>query len=150
MTKKIGFGSRYYESFKILKDEILNRNIFELVHNEDKDTYSLPFLYENYQNKLDVESISNSTIGLIKKYFKDNLFNEAEIELLMSNLMPYIENYGAETIDRLSRQVDYLNRTTSETNRQIEFNKTIFYLIGRDFVFTPNVHMLVVGGNLHF
>lgn len=129
MAKKIGFGSRYYESFRILKDEILDRNVFEFIHNEDKNTYSLPFLYENYQNKLDVESISSSTIGLIKRYFKDNLFNDAEIELLMSNLMPYIENYGNETIARLSRQVDYLNRTTSETTLKMEFNKTIDSLL---------------------
>lgn len=129
MTKTIGFGSRYYEPLSILKNEILDRNVFELVYNADKDSYSSPFLYEDYKNALDVETISISTIDLIRKYFSDNLFNDEETELIMSNLMPSIENYGKATIDRLSRQVEYLNRTSNEKNWQIEFNKTIDSLL---------------------
>ena len=67
MINKIGFGSRYYEPFRILKAKLASQNVFKLIYNEDKETYSLPYLYGNYKNELEAGEIASQIIKSIKK-----------------------------------------------------------------------------------
>lgn len=126
MIDKIGFGSRYYEPFRILKAKLASQNVFKLVHNEDKDTYSLPYLYENYKNELETDEIASHIIKSIKKYIGDNLFSSDEKKLLLTELQPYVKNYGNDTINRLSNLIISKTKDIQDHSAIIsEYKKTI-------------------------
>ena len=85
-TSKIGFASRYYEPLRYLKAQLDSTKAFKLIHNSDKDTYSLPYLYTNYKDELNPTLISTRIIKSIKQYLEDNLFNTEEKKLLLIKL----------------------------------------------------------------
>lgn len=120
---KIGFSSRYYEPLERLKLMLDSQNVFKLIHNEEKGTYSLPYLYENYKNELDSEVISNGIVQAIRKYFENNLFNSEEKQVILSNLQPYIEKFGNNTINHLIFRIDRSEGKYSELIS--EYEKTI-------------------------
>ena len=104
-TGKIGFASRYYEPLRFLKAQLDSNKVFRLIHNADKNTYSLPYLYENYRNQLNPTQISTTIIKSIKRHLDDNLFNIEEKKLLLTELTPHIENFGSDTITRLTDRI---------------------------------------------
>src|SRR5690606_24634463 len=65
IKSKIGFSSRYYEPFRILQAKVASQSVFKLIHNSEKGTYSLPYLYAGYKNELEPVSISNNIIQSI-------------------------------------------------------------------------------------
>ena len=129
MKNKIEFGSRYYEPFKILGAKLESKNIFKLIHNEDKDTYSLPYLYENYKNELEPYEIANRLIKSIKKYLEENLYSSDEKKLLLTELEPYIENYGNDTVHSLTNRINNASKDSQNHSEIIsEYEKTIMSL----------------------
>ena len=58
-NSKIGFSSSYYESLMELKRKLAAQNAFKLVHNSEKDTYQMPYLYQGYKNELNPIAIAN-------------------------------------------------------------------------------------------
>ncbi|WKL47954.1 hypothetical protein Q1W71_23775 [Flavobacterium pectinovorum] len=124
-NSKIGFSSRYYEPFKILKAKVASKNIFKLVYNEDKNTYSFPYLYENYKNELEPISISNKIIKSIKQYLDDNLFTREEKKLLLTELLPYVVIFGNDTINTLNKRIDLIRKYEEDLQMIFEYEKTI-------------------------
>jgi len=120
---KIGYSSRYYEPLQQLKLMFDSQNVFKLIHNEEKGTYSLPYLYENYKNELEPEVISTGIVQAIRKYFESNLFSSEEKQVILSNLQPYIENFGNNTINHLIFRIDRAEEKYSELIS--EYEKTI-------------------------
>lgn len=139
-NSKIGVSSRYYEPFRILKAKVASQNVFKLVHNEDKGTYSLPYLYGNYKNDLEPVSISNKIIKSIKQYLDDNLFSLDEKKLLLSELMPYVSTFGDDTINSLTNRIgltdekDKYSQIISEYEKTIKSLKQINEIINNEFV----------------
>lgn len=74
VKSKIGFSSRYYESFRLLRAKVDSQNVFKLIHNSEKDTYSLAYLYAGYKNDLEPVSISNNIIQSIEMQKRKNFF----------------------------------------------------------------------------
>lgn len=109
----IGFSSRYYEPLKVLHAKLDGIAVLNLIYNSEKETYSLPYLYENYKNEVNSKTSAQRIINSIKFYFKENLFNEKEVDLLLKELEPDIINYGERTI----------NSMKSRRELAIEFNK---------------------------
>jgi hypothetical protein len=126
--KRINFSSRYYEPFQILLKKLSSHNLFRLIHNSDKDTYSLPYLYGNYTNELDPTAIRNKTVKSIENYFNDNLFNKDEKELLLGELKPYLKNFGIETIASLESRMQTFSDETGENKLFLEYEKTVIAL----------------------
>lgn len=128
IKSKIGFSSRYYEPFRLLRAKVASQNVFKLIHNSEKGTYSLPYLYAGYKNELEPVSISKNIIQSIKKYFDDNLFNAEEKKLLLTELMPYIESFGDDTIKSLSNRIGLTNNKEEHAEIISEYEKTIISL----------------------
>ena len=103
---KIGFSSRYYEPFRLLKAKVASQNVFRLIHNEEKGTYSMPYLYANYKNELEPEVISRKIIKSVRQYLDDNLFSPDEKKLLLSELQPCVEIFGNDTINTLTNRIN--------------------------------------------
>ncbi len=99
-------------------------NAFKLVYNEDKNTYSLPYLYGEYKNDIEPITLSNKIIGSIKKFLTDNLYSREEIKLLLSHLMPKLNKYGYKTIEYLEKNVkrmdNFLERDIKPPNNKID------------------------------
>lgn len=125
IKSKIGFSSRYYEPFRLLKSKVTSQNIFKLIYNSDKDTYSLPYLYAGYRNEIESIPVSNKIIQSIQQYFEDNLFSAEEKKFLLSELMPYIENFGAETIESLANRIFLAGNQKEHAEIISEYEKTI-------------------------
>lgn len=123
-NSKISFSSRYYEPLRILKAKVASQNVFKLIYNSDKNTYSLPYLYENYKNELDPIIISTSIIESIKQYLGDNLFSPEEKKLLFSELKPDIENFGSDTTTRLT---DWIKLAEELEGREKHFQRISEY-----------------------
>ena len=122
---KIGFSSRYYEPYRILKANLASQNVFKLVHNEDKGTYSLPYLYGNYKNELEPVSIASKLIKTVIKYLDDNLFSLDEKKLIVSELMPYVADFGKDTINSLNNRISLLDGSEKHSQITKEYEKTI-------------------------
>lgn len=125
MYSNISYSSRYYQPFSALKSKLDDFHLFKLVHNDDKDTYSLPYLYGNYKNDLEPIPLGENIISSIKKYLNDNLFNAEEQKLLMDELTPYIENFGSKTIASLEKKIAMAGDETEHKDLVEEFKKTI-------------------------
>ncbi|HXD92124.1 MAG TPA: toll/interleukin-1 receptor domain-containing protein [Bacteroidia bacterium] len=122
---KIGFSSRYYEPFRILKTKVASQNVFKLIRNEEKNIYSMPYLYGGYKNELEPVSISIKIIKSVKQYLDDNLFSLDEKKLLLSELTPYVEDFGNDTIKRLTNRIDLTERKEEHSQIISEYKKTI-------------------------
>lgn len=125
IKSRIGFSSRYYEPFKLLKSKVTSQNIFKLIYNSDKDTYSLPYLYAGYRNEIKSISVSNKIIQSIQQYFEDNLFSAEEKNFLLSELKPYIENFGVDTIESLANRIVLAGNQKEHAEIISEYEKTI-------------------------
>jgi hypothetical protein len=131
MTKvtksKIGFSSRYYEPLRILKSKVASHNVFKLVYNEDKDTYSLPYLYGNYKHELEPISLSANIVNSVKQYLEYNLFSLEEKKLLLSELMPHVKSFGHDTINSLTNRINLSSDKSRLSNADhiAELEKTI-------------------------
>ena len=88
---KIGFTSKYYDALEILKKYVDGISLFPKIYNEDKGTYSYAFNYANYKNTIDSSKECEARLNLIKKYLSENLYSKKEVELLLNNLILYIE-----------------------------------------------------------
>jgi hypothetical protein len=115
-NSKIGFSSRYYEPFRALKNKVASQNVFKLVHNEDKDTYHLPYLYNNYKHELEPVTLSTKIVNSVKQYLEDNLFSFEEKKLLLSELMPYINSFGQDTINSLTNRINLTSDESKAAN----------------------------------
>jgi hypothetical protein len=124
-NSKIGFSSRYYEPFRILKAKVASQNVFKLVHNEDKGTYSFPYLYGNYKNELEPVSIASKLFKSVQQYLDDNLFSLDEKKLLVSELMPYVANFGNDTINSLNNRISLTDDREKHSQIISEYEKTI-------------------------
>ncbi len=127
-NSKIGFSSRYYEPLRILKAKVASQNVFKLVNNSDKDTYSFPYLYANYKNQLEPISISRKIIKGIRQYLEDNLFTPEETNLLLSELKPHIADFGSDTIKSLTNRIDSADKLEGREKYSeviAEYEKTI-------------------------
>ena len=124
-NRKIGFSSRYYEPFMVLKRKLAAQNVFKLVHNSDKDTYHMPYLYEGYKNELDPSAIANQIRLSVKNYLSDNLFSEEERNLLMSELRPSIESFGEDIIKSLTERINLTEDKDQHAEIISEYEKTI-------------------------
>jgi hypothetical protein len=125
---KIGFRSRYYEPFTALLACLNLEGYFKLVYNEDKRTYSIPYLYEGYKNELDTIKVSENIIKQIKSYLEDNLFTSNERQLLLTELAPYIEKLGSSTVKSLNNKIDIATRfgdAAKDKNTILEYQSTI-------------------------
>lgn len=122
---KIGFSSRYYEPLRFLLGAISSRKAFQLIHNSDKDTYHMPYLYANYKTEINPSSVSEKITKSVQQYLKDNLFNNEERELLLTELKPHIENFGADTIVGLNSRIEATQDKNKYAEEISEYNKTI-------------------------
>ena len=124
--ERISFSSRYYAPFNVLKDKLDALKFFNLVYNDDKNTYSLPYLYGNYKNELEPISISNKVISSITEFLDENLFSLEEKKLLLSELIPYATNLGAKTIDSLTKKLtNFEGASEKQKEYLIECEKTV-------------------------
>lgn len=124
-NSKIGFSSRYYEPLMALKRKLAAQNAFKLVHNSEKDTYHMPYLYQGYKNELDPIAIANQ-IGLsVKQYLSDNLFSEEERNLLMTELGPSIKSFGEDIINSLTIRINLTEDKEQHAEIISEYEKTI-------------------------
>jgi hypothetical protein len=123
---KINFSSRYYDAFQILKNKVDSTNYFRLIHNEDKETYSLPYLYGNYKNEIEPITTSNRIIESIQNYFSSNLYNKDEIKLLLTELIPFSKLFGNNSIDSLKTRIEFAQKDSQDYSVYInECEKTI-------------------------
>jgi hypothetical protein len=120
---KINFSSRYYDAFQALKNKVDSINYFRLIHNEDKGTYSLPYLYGNYKNELEPITTSTIIIDSIQNYFSSNLYSKDEIKLLLSELIPFSNSFGNNSVNSLKIRIEFAQKNHSEYI--IECEKTI-------------------------
>jgi|GEM_PF-315954 len=125
---KIGYNSRYYEPFRILRTKVDAVHLFKLIYNEDKNTSSLSYLHNSYTNEFEPVSISKKIITSIRQYLKDNLFSIDEQKLLITELKPFIENFGVETIEQLSKKVNLIGEKEEYLQLKSEYEKTIISL----------------------
>ncbi len=105
-----------------------SHKVFKLTHNEEKGTYSLPYLYASYKCELDPNAIANSLIRSITNYLSENLFNADEKELLLSELQPSIENFGNDTIAFLTKRMEAFDNEVDDSQLVAEYEKTILSL----------------------
>lgn len=84
-------SSRYYEPFQSLSKMVSPWSVFELVYNEDKETYHLPYLYGGYEDKLNPIAKSSSVIEKIENYLDANLFTNEERKILVKELISVVE-----------------------------------------------------------
>src|SRR5690606_5343523 len=70
----------------------------------------------------------NNIIQSIKKYFDDNLFNAEEKKLLLTELIPYIESFGDDTIKSLNNRISLTNKKEEHAEIISEYEKTIVSL----------------------
>jgi hypothetical protein len=103
---KIGFSSRYFEPLNILKSKVDAVRLFDLIHNEDKDTYSLPYLYGNYKNTIVTIPTASQIADSVKKYMHDNLFTQEEIKLLLGDLMSAVHGFGECSVNSLDNRIE--------------------------------------------
>jgi len=103
---KIGFSSRFYEPLRILKGRVDADHLFKPVYNEDKETYSSPYLYGNYRNDIEPVTASGKIVNSVRNYFTENLYNKDEIKLLLADLMPSVTNFGERIINYLTGRID--------------------------------------------
>jgi hypothetical protein len=124
MNQFVNPSSRYYDPLLVLNEYLDESNAFKLVYNEDKNTYSLPYLYGEYKNDIEPITLSNKIIGSIKKFLTDNLYSREEIKLLLSHLMPKLNKYGYKTIEYLEKNVkrmdNFLERDIKPPNNKID------------------------------
>jgi hypothetical protein len=122
---KIGFSSRYYEPLMALKRKLAAQNVFQLIHNSEKDTYHMPYLYDGYKNELDPITIANQIVLSIKQYLNDNLFSKEERNLLITELRPSIESFGEDIINSLTKRINFTNDNEQNSEIISEYEKTI-------------------------
>lgn len=141
--ERIGFSSRYYQPFCVLRNKLDALKFFNLVYNDDKNTYSLPYLYGNYKNELEPILITNEVISSINLYFDENLFSNKEKELLLSELIPYAKSFGEKTIDSLSKKLtNYIDATEKHKKYLIECEKTVSCLKQISNILVSRLHEL--------
>lgn len=109
----------------MLKRKLAAQNVFKLVHNSEKDTYHMPYLYHGYKNELDPIAIANQIGQSVKQYLSDNLFSEEERNLLMTELRPSIESFGEDIINSLTRRINLSEDLEPHTEIISEYEKTI-------------------------
>lgn len=126
----IGFSSRYYEPLQILRKKLDGVTALPLVYNSEKDTFSLPYLYENYKNEIEPEKTSRQIIQSLKGFFRENLFNEKEMNLILKELEPEIVNYGEKLIISMKNHRDLaLEHNKSEIAKELQNTIDAFYKI---------------------
>ena len=94
---KIEPTNRYVNTFHLLRNTISVNNLFMQEYNKDKQYY-----YYNYRKpKTTLQSPlseSKNIIQSVSNYFDKNLFSQQERELLLYNLIPYIETFGKDAM----------------------------------------------------
>ncbi|MBX9891360.1 MAG: hypothetical protein K2Y12_03450 [Chitinophagaceae bacterium] len=111
-----------------------------MVRNEEKGTYSLPYLYKNYKNELEPVSVASKLVESVRQYLDDNLFSLDEKKLLLLELMPYIENFGNDTINSLNKWIGLAadrekhSQIVTECEKTIKSLKHINEIINNEFI----------------
>lgn len=123
---RIKFSSRYYNPLMILVSKVSSDKVFKLHYNEDKETFSFPYLYKDYKSDILPILKANQIMSSVKSYLEENLYNIEEKKLLITELFPYIENFGNKTIVFLTSQTEKINIEDEEHFNYIkECKKTI-------------------------
>lgn len=114
--------SKYYRILQSLKNIVDSDKAFNPVYNEDKQSYHLPYLFENYKNEINPGIIISEIYEGIKKVLADNLFKPTEILLLIEDLMPSIYDYGKKSKSELGFKCAKIRSDSPIYN---EYSKTI-------------------------
>jgi hypothetical protein len=122
---RIGMSSRYFEPFRILRAKISSESVFKLVYNLEKNNFHMPYLYGGYKCVLEPLPISTKIINSIKEYLDDNLFDNEERKLLLTELRPFIEKFGEDTTARLTERINLATETSWYVDDVLEYRKTI-------------------------
>jgi len=102
----IGFSSRYYEPFQVLRNMLDADGYLETHYNEDKQSSSFRYLYGSYQNNLEPVSLSRQITTRAIAYLRDNLFRPDEIKLLIQELLPVAQLFGERAINAMEGWAD--------------------------------------------
>lgn len=111
---KISYSSRYYDALQTLKSKLNSVNYFKLIRNEEKGTYSLPYLYEDYKNEIEPITVSNRIIVNIQEYFSSNLYSNEEIKLFLIELIPFLKLFGNDSIEFLEGRLKFYENQKPE------------------------------------
>ncbi len=85
----------------------------------------MPYLYANYKTDIDPIAVSETIFNSVRQYFDDNLFNQQERKLLLTELRPRIENFGTDTIQVLVHKMNITENKAEYSDKFSEFKKTI-------------------------
>lgn len=115
MNQLVNPSSRYYDPIMALNQYLDEKNAFNLIYNEDKNMYSLPYLYAEYKNNIEPIGLSKKIMGSIKKFLADNLYSKEEVRLILSHLTPDVNKYGYETIAYLEKSIKRMSELSELT-----------------------------------
>jgi len=115
---KIGFTSKYYEALRILKTFVTGITLFPRVYDEDRGTFSYAYYYRVYKNTINANIECETRLDMIKKYLSENLYSKKEVDLLISNLILYIDEDQKLTKEKFKRDL-----------KNIEINKSIIEIV---------------------
>jgi len=102
----IGFSSRYYEPFQVLRNILDADRYLKTHYNEDKQSSSFRYLYDSYQNNLEPVSLSRQITTRVIAYLRDNLFRPDEIKLLIQELLSVAQLFGERAINAMEGWAD--------------------------------------------
>lgn len=122
---KIGLSSRYFEPMRFLTSAVSSSRAFKQVYNSEKETYHMPYLYANYKTDIDPTAVSETIFNSVRQFFDDNLFTQQERKLLLTELRPQIEHFGADTIRSLTNRMDITENKEKHADTFAEYKKTI-------------------------
>lgn len=140
---KIDFGSRYYDDFQKVKSIIDCHKLFETGYNDDKQYY-----YTIYDKLIDPNTspseVAKRYINNLEKFFYRQLYNQDEKNLLIENIIEYLNNYADEIIYRLGRN-DYA--TTHQPPKKKEYetwkNLSTEIIIKNRVWFSDNINSII-------
>jgi len=147
--QKIGYSSRYYESFQMLLRIINYSAYYKSVYYVEKQTYSLPYLYKGYKNSLDETKLAINIYDSVVKFLHDNLFSHNEQILLIENLLPNISGWGNNETEWLNE----LKKFSQKYEEYMELEKTVQVLKDSQKILRQKINLyysnLLQQGNLN-
>jgi hypothetical protein len=102
----INFSSRYYEAFRTLRGMVDADHYLETHYNEDRHTTSFTYLFGNYLNHLEPVGLSQQVTARVIAYLADNLYRPEEVKLLLRELLPIAQVFGARATNSMETWAD--------------------------------------------